>query len=115
MAAVRQKIHLTRCPVLPGHLSSTNWRRGDQGTSVLRTYGEEHERNAATAALAFQGTAVGRACITVVWNTGRSCLWMAWLFAARIAGNYGIVLYDSTDVVPFGDRLAAAPLSCLWG
>jgi predicted AAA+ superfamily ATPase len=28
---------------------------------------------------------------------------------------YGIVLYDSTDLVPFGDRLAAAPLSSLWG
>jgi uncharacterized protein len=28
---------------------------------------------------------------------------------------YGIVLYDNTDLVPFGDRLAAAPLSCLWG
>ena len=27
---------------------------------------------------------------------------------------FGTVLYDSTDVVPFGDRLAAAPLSCLW-
>lgn len=27
---------------------------------------------------------------------------------------YGVVLYDGTDVVPFGDRLAAAPLSCLW-
>ena len=27
---------------------------------------------------------------------------------------YGVVLYDSTDLVPFGDRLAAAPLSCLW-
>ena len=31
---------------------------------------------------------------------------------ARFA--FGVVLYDSTDVVPFGDRLAAAPLSCLW-
>ena len=28
---------------------------------------------------------------------------------------YGVVLYDSTDFVPFGDKLAAAPLSCLWG
>jgi predicted AAA+ superfamily ATPase len=28
---------------------------------------------------------------------------------------FGVVLYDSTDTVPFGDRLAAAPLSCLWG
>ena len=28
---------------------------------------------------------------------------------------FGIVLYDSADVVPFGDKLAAAPLSCLWG
>ena len=28
---------------------------------------------------------------------------------------FGVVLYDSTDVVPFGGRLAAAPLSCLWG
>ncbi len=27
---------------------------------------------------------------------------------------FGVVLYDSTDVVPFGDRLAAVPLSCLW-
>jgi predicted AAA+ superfamily ATPase len=27
---------------------------------------------------------------------------------------YGVVLYDSTDVVPFGDRLAAVPLSSLW-
>ena len=28
---------------------------------------------------------------------------------------YGVVLYDSTDFVPFGDKLAAAPLSSLWG
>jgi hypothetical protein len=28
---------------------------------------------------------------------------------------FGVVLYDSTDVVPFGNRLAAAPLSSLWG
>ena len=28
--------------------------------------------------------------------------------------SYGVVLYDSADVVPFGDRLAAVPLSCLW-
>lgn len=27
----------------------------------------------------------------------------------------GVVLYDSEDIVPFGERLAAAPLSCLWG
>lgn len=26
----------------------------------------------------------------------------------------GVVLYDSTDLIPFGDKLAAAPLSCLW-
>jgi predicted AAA+ superfamily ATPase len=28
---------------------------------------------------------------------------------------FGVVLYDSADYVPFSDRLAAAPLSCLWG
>lgn len=28
--------------------------------------------------------------------------------------EFGVVLYDSADVVPFGHRLAAAPLSCLW-
>ena len=28
--------------------------------------------------------------------------------------GYGIVLYDSTELVPFGNRLAAVPLSCLW-
>ena len=27
---------------------------------------------------------------------------------------FGVVLYDNTDVVPFGDRLVTAPLSCLW-
>ncbi len=27
---------------------------------------------------------------------------------------YGVVLYDSIDFVPFGDRLAAAPLSAFW-
>ena len=27
---------------------------------------------------------------------------------------FGVVLYDGAEVVPFGDRLAAAPLSCLW-
>lgn len=27
---------------------------------------------------------------------------------------FGVVLYDSNDVVPFGERLATAPLSCLW-
>jgi uncharacterized protein len=26
----------------------------------------------------------------------------------------GVVLYDGTKVVPFGDRLFAAPISCLW-
>lgn len=26
----------------------------------------------------------------------------------------GVVLYDSADFVPFGDKLAAVPLSCLW-
>lgn len=37
---------------------------------------------------------------------------------AEAAGDrfaYGVVLYDSTDIVPFGDRLAAVSLSCLWG
>jgi predicted AAA+ superfamily ATPase len=29
--------------------------------------------------------------------------------------NLGIVLYDGETVVPFGDRLFAAPVSCLWG
>jgi predicted AAA+ superfamily ATPase len=26
----------------------------------------------------------------------------------------GIVLYDGTRIVPFGDRLFATPMSCLW-
>ncbi len=36
---------------------------------------------------------------------------------AQVCGErfaFGVVLYDSADLVPFGDRLAAAPLSCLW-
>lgn len=33
-------------------------------------------------------------------------------FGDRFA--FGVVLYDSTDVVPFGDKLAAAPLSSMW-
>lgn len=27
---------------------------------------------------------------------------------------YGVVLYDNANVVPFGQRIAAAPLACLW-
>jgi predicted AAA+ superfamily ATPase len=27
----------------------------------------------------------------------------------------GVLLYDSGRTVPFGDRLLAAPISCLWG
>ena len=37
---------------------------------------------------------------------------------ARVCGDRfvsGVVLYDGKDVVPFGDRLAAAPISGLWG
>jgi predicted AAA+ superfamily ATPase len=26
----------------------------------------------------------------------------------------GVVLYDGTNIVPFGDRIFAAPISCLW-
>jgi hypothetical protein len=26
----------------------------------------------------------------------------------------GVVLYDGASVVPFGDHLFAAPISCLW-
>jgi predicted AAA+ superfamily ATPase len=26
----------------------------------------------------------------------------------------GVILYDGTDVIPFGENLSAAPLSCLW-
>ncbi len=28
--------------------------------------------------------------------------------------SQGVVLYDSAELVPFGDRMVAAPLSCLW-
>jgi predicted AAA+ superfamily ATPase len=31
----------------------------------------------------------------------------------RFAG--GVILYDSAEIVPFGDKLAAVPISCLWG
>ncbi len=27
---------------------------------------------------------------------------------------FGAVLYDGEDIIPFGDRLAAVPISCLW-
>ena len=36
---------------------------------------------------------------------------------AEACGNrfaFGVVLYDSSEMVPFGDRLAAVPLSSLW-
>lgn len=34
--------------------------------------------------------------------------------ACRDQFAFGVVLYDGTDVVPFGDRLAAIPFSSLW-
>ena len=36
---------------------------------------------------------------------------------AEVCGDrfaFGVVLYDNVDVVPFGNKLAATPLSCLW-
>jgi predicted AAA+ superfamily ATPase len=35
--------------------------------------------------------------------------------AARDAFRLGLVLYDGDEAVPFGDRLFAAPIACLWG
>jgi uncharacterized protein len=35
--------------------------------------------------------------------------------ATRGALRLGVVLYDGEQIVPFGDRLFAAPVSCLWG
>ena len=35
--------------------------------------------------------------------------------AARDNLKLGIVLYDGDGTVPFGDRMFAAPVSCLWG
>jgi predicted AAA+ superfamily ATPase len=35
--------------------------------------------------------------------------------AARDAFRLGLVLYDGDQAVPFGDRLFAAPIACLWG
>jgi hypothetical protein len=34
-------------------------------------------------------------------------------FTHRFA--FGVMLYDGADLVPFGDKLPAAPLSSLWG
>lgn len=34
--------------------------------------------------------------------------------ACRERFSHGVVLYDSTELVPFSDRMVAAPLSCLW-
>lgn len=35
--------------------------------------------------------------------------------AAGEACRLGVVLYDGDRVIPFGERLSAAPVSCLWG
>ncbi|MDL2408988.1 DUF4143 domain-containing protein [Rhizobium calliandrae] len=34
---------------------------------------------------------------------------------ASDAFRIGLVLYDGDKILPFGDRLYAAPISCLWG
>jgi predicted AAA+ superfamily ATPase len=36
------------------------------------------------------------------------------LEAAKDRFAFGVVLYDGDTIVPFGERLAAAPISCLW-
>lgn len=38
----------------------------------------------------------------------------AFVAAARDCFALGFVPYDHDDVVPFGERMAAAPLSMLW-
>jgi len=35
--------------------------------------------------------------------------------ASREAFRLGVVLYDGERIVPFGERLFAAPISCVWG
>ena len=37
--------------------------------------------------------------------------------AAACGGDFklGVVFYDGESTIPFGDRLFAAPMSCLWG
>ena len=35
--------------------------------------------------------------------------------AAGDALRLGLVLYDGENTIPFGERMFAAPVSCLWG
>ena len=37
--------------------------------------------------------------------------------AASVGNDFklGVLLYDGERTLPFGDRLFAAPISCLWG
>ncbi len=53
-----------------------------------------------------------KACATV--RAGGFAGLRALAEACRKRFAFGAVLYDGADTVPFGERLAAAPLSCLW-
>lgn len=54
-----------------------------------------------------------KASATVKSNDFNGLRALADACGSRFAG--GVVLYDSADVVPFGEKLIAAPLSALWG
>lgn len=54
----------------------------------------------------------GKASATVKSNDFAGLRTLAETCKERFA--FGVVLYDSPDFVPFGDKLAAAPLSSLW-
>ena len=61
------------------------------------------------------GTIVGievKAAATVRSSDFAGLRILAETFGERFA--YGVVLYDSADIVPFGKKLAAVPISSLW-
>jgi hypothetical protein len=40
-----------------------------------------------------------------------------WKLSEASGRNFklGLVLYDSENTVPFGEKMFAAPISCMWG
>lgn len=84
-------------------LEFSHYRDKDQAEADLVI----EDRNGRVAAIEVKASA------TVIGSDFKGIRRLAEAVGDRFAGGY--VLYDGDQVVPFGERLWAVPLSCLWG
>ena len=86
------------------------------GTGAKHHYRDKDQDEVDVVVENDRGALIGieiKAAATVVTADFRGLRKLA--VASREAFRLGVVLYDGERIVPFGERLFAAPISCVWG